>query len=110
MQRRDFVILLSGAAVTWPFSTHAEQAAKAYRIGYLSLGSPAAEATRFNAFREGLAALGYAEGKNLVIETRWLDGGRYDQLPELAGQLVNLKADVIVTRNSPRSVSNCLKR
>ena len=101
MKRREFIRLLGSAATSWPLAARAQQADKVYRIGYLSLGSPAAEATRFNAFRAGLAALGYAEGKNLVIETRWLEGGKYDQLAELAAQLVDLKVDVIVTYTTP---------
>src|SRR5260370_32181223 len=101
MRRREFVGLLGGAAA-WPLAARAQQQAnKLYRIGYLSLGSLAAEASRFNAFRAGLAALGYIEGKNLVIETRWLEGGKYDQLAELAAQLVDLKVDVIVTYSTP---------
>ena len=99
--RRQFISALGGAAATWPPAARAQQADKVYRIGYLSLGSPAAEATRFNAFRAGLAALGYVEGKNLVIETRWLEGGKYDRLAELAAQLVDLKVDVIVTYTTP---------
>jgi len=101
MKRRDFVTLLGGAMIGWSSAARAQQADKVYRIGYLSLGSPAAEATRFNAFRAGLSALGYVEGKNLVIETRWLAGGKYDQLAELAAQLVDLKVDVIVTYATP---------
>jgi putative tryptophan/tyrosine transport system substrate-binding protein len=101
MKRREFIALLGSAALGTPFAVRAQQTGKAYRIGYLSLGSPAAEATRFDAFRAGLAALGYIEGKNLVIETRWLDGGTYDQLAGLARQLVDLKVDVIVTYATP---------
>jgi putative tryptophan/tyrosine transport system substrate-binding protein len=101
MKRREFITLLGGAAVVWPSAASPQQADKLYRIGYLSLGSPAAEATRFNAFRAGLAAFGYVEGKNLVIETRWLNGGKYDQLAELAAQLADLKVDVIVTATTP---------
>src|ERR1700724_947636 len=101
MIRRDFIGLLGGVTLGWPLATHAEQADKLYRIGYLSLGSPSAEATRFNSFRAGLAAFGYIEGKNLVIETRWLNGGKYDQLAELAAQLVDLKVDVIITATTP---------
>jgi putative tryptophan/tyrosine transport system substrate-binding protein len=82
-------------------SARAQQAGKVYRIGYLSLGSPAAEATRFDAFRSGLAALGYVEGKNLFIETRWLDGRKYELLGPLANELVNLKIDVLVTYTTP---------
>ena len=100
MRRREFVGLLGGAAA-WPLAARAQQAGKLYRIGYLSLGSLAAEASRYNAFRAGLAALGYVEGKNLVIDTRWLEGGKYDQLAELATQLVDLKVDVIVTYSTP---------
>ena len=101
MKRREFIRLLGSAATSWPLAARAQQADKVYRIGYLSLGSPTAEATRFNAFRAGLAALGYVEGKNLTIETRWLEGGKYDQLAELAAQLVDLKVDVIVTYTTP---------
>jgi len=100
MRRREFVWLLGGAAA-WPLAAPAQQASKLYRIGYLSLGSVVAEASRYNAFRTELAALGYVEGKNLVIETRWLDGGKYDQLAELAAQLVDLKVDIIVTATTP---------
>ena len=85
MRRRDFITLLGGAAA-WPLVARAQQADKVSRIGYLSLGAPAAEVTRFNALRAGLAALGYVEGKNLVIETRWLEGRPYDQLAELAAR------------------------
>jgi putative tryptophan/tyrosine transport system substrate-binding protein len=101
MKRREFITLLGGVTLGWPLVARAQQADKIHRIGYLSLGSPAAEATRFNAFRAGLVALGYVEGKNLVIEARWLEGGKYDQLAELAGQLVDLKVDVIVTYATP---------
>jgi len=100
MRRREFIAIVGGAAA-WPLAARAQQADKVYRIGYLSLGSAAAEATRFNAFRAGLAALGYVEGNNLVIETRWLDGGKYDQLAAMAAQLADLKVDVIVTYATP---------
>jgi putative ABC transport system substrate-binding protein len=101
MKRREFIALLGGVTLGGPLAARAQQADKVHRIGYLSLGSPAAEATRFDAFRAGLAALGHVEGKNLVIETRWLDGGKYDQLAVLAAQLVDLKVDVIVTYATP---------
>jgi putative tryptophan/tyrosine transport system substrate-binding protein len=101
MRRREFIGLIPGAALAWPLAVRAQQADKLYRVGYLSLGSPAAEAARFDALRVALAAFGYVEGKNLVIETRWLDGRKYDLLPELAAQLVDLKVDVIVTATTP---------
>jgi putative ABC transport system substrate-binding protein len=100
MKRREFIALV-GAAASLPLAARAQQANKLYRIGYLSLGSPSAEATRFDAFRAALASLGYVEGKNLAIETRWLDGRHYDQLAQLAVELVDLKVDVIVTATTP---------
>lgn len=101
MRRRDLIVVLGGAALATPLVSLAQQGGKLYRIGYLSLGSAAAEATRFDAFRAGLAALGYVEGRNLVIEARWLDGSEYDRLAELAAQLVALKVDLIVTYATP---------
>src|SRR5258706_4288012 len=100
MRRREFVGVLGGAAA-WPLAARAQQANRLYRIGYLSFGSLAAEASRLNAVQAGHAALGYIQGQNLVIETRWLEGGKYDQLAELAAQLVDLKVDVIVTYSTP---------
>ncbi|MBL6617892.1 MAG: ABC transporter substrate-binding protein [Reyranella sp.] len=98
MNRRSLLQSIGGLALTAPSIVRA-QAVR--RIGYLSLGSAAAEATRFDAFRSGLAALGYVDGKNLAIETRWLDGAPYDRLAELAQQLVALKVEVIVTYATP---------
>jgi putative ABC transport system substrate-binding protein len=97
MRRREFISLLGGAA-TWPSVVRAQRADKVYRIGYLGLASAAAQATRMKALREGLAALGYIEGKNIVIEERRLEGA-YDQLAlaKLAAQLADLKPDIIVT-------------
>ena len=74
----------------------AQQPAKIPRIGFLSAASPSAIAARVEAFRQGLDELGYVEGKNIVIEYRYAEGKR-DRLPALAGELVRLKVDVIVT-------------
>ncbi len=78
----------------------AQQPTKIPRIGYLSTVSPAANATRIEALRQGLRELGYVEGKNIVIEWRYADG-KIDRLPSLAAQLVHLKVDLIVTAASP---------
>jgi putative ABC transport system substrate-binding protein len=65
MKRREFIALVGGAA-SWPLAVRAQPASKVYRIGYLGLASAAAQATRMNAFQEGLAALGYVEGRGLL--------------------------------------------
>ena len=57
-------------------------------------------AVLFEAFRKGLRELGYVEGQNLKIESRWAEG-HYDRLPGLAADLVRLKVDVIVTYGTP---------
>jgi putative ABC transport system substrate-binding protein len=96
LKRRDFITLLGGAAAMWPPAARAQQRAKVAHIGYLGLVSASWHTPRITAFRAGLRDLGYAEGKDIVIEFRWAEG-RYDQLPALAAELVRLNVDVIVT-------------
>ena len=74
----------------------AQQPKKIPRIGYLNITSPSASNLRAEAFRQGLRELGYAEGKNIVMEYRSAEG-TLDRLPALAAELVRLKVDVIVT-------------
>lgn len=97
MKRRDFVTLLVGAAVGWPFVASAQQAGKVYRIGILETRPAAQNADNFNALRKGLRDLGYVEGQNRVIEYRSSEG-RAERFPDLASELVSLKVDLIVTR------------
>jgi putative tryptophan/tyrosine transport system substrate-binding protein len=73
----------------------AQQPGKIPRIGFLYGNSPSDNAARIEAFRGGLRDLGYVEGKNIVIEWRSANG-KFDRLPALATELVNLKVDVIV--------------
>ena len=74
----------------------AQQPAKVPRIGFLGATSPSTISARIEAFRQGLRELGYVEGKNIVIEYRWAEGN-FARLPDLAGELVRLNVDVIVT-------------
>ncbi len=77
-------------------AVEAQPAKPISRIGFLSAGSPAADAARTEAFRQGLRELGYVEGQNLVIAWRYAEG-QLEQLPALAAEFVRLKMDVIVT-------------
>ena len=77
-------------------SAQAQQPKKVQRIGYLSGPSPSTSPDRIEAFRHGLRELGYVEGKNIVIESRYAEG-KFDRLPTLAAELVRLKVDIIVT-------------
>jgi len=95
MRRREFVILLSGAAVAVPLAARAQQKAMPV-VGFLSGTSPGPNAARVAAFHQGLGETGYVEGQNLAIEYRWAEG-RYDRLPALTADLVGRKVEVIVT-------------
>ncbi len=91
--------LLATVFLTTVSPAAAQQTAKVPRIGYLSAGSASTNSGRLEAFRQGLRALGYLEGKNIVVEYRWAEGSR-NRLPELANDLVRLNVDVIVTAGS----------
>ncbi|HSK30207.1 MAG TPA: ABC transporter substrate-binding protein, partial [Candidatus Limnocylindria bacterium] len=85
-----FLLVMAGAAA------QAQEAKKLPRIGVLSASTPSAVAGRIDVFRRGLRELNYVEGKNISIEYRYAEG-RPDRLRELAGEVVNLRVDVIVT-------------
>jgi putative ABC transport system substrate-binding protein len=103
MNRREFVALLSGAAVGWSVPANAQQAAKVPRIGYLAANLAASPHLRA-AFLQGLRDLGYVEGRNIVIEYRDAEG-TYERFPALATELVALKVDVIVVTSTPAAVA-----
>jgi putative tryptophan/tyrosine transport system substrate-binding protein len=89
-------LVLVAALLAAPLAAAAQQVARVYRIGFLIAVSPSLVPTRVEAFRRGAQALGYVEGKNLLIELRSAEG-KFDRLPALAAQLVDLNVDVIVT-------------
>jgi len=97
MNRRDFITLLGGAA-GWPLSAYGQQAGKVYRIGFLWEG-PDVFPDEIEAFRQGLSALGYVEGRNLTIEYRWGEG-KPERMLALAKELVRLKVDIIMAPSS----------
>ena len=100
MQRREFITLLGGAAVSWPLVARAQQAGKAWRLGLLETTSADLNAANLLALKQGLHELGYAEGRNLVLEYRSAEG-RSERFEELAAELVRLNVDIIVARGTP---------
>jgi ABC-type uncharacterized transport system substrate-binding protein len=93
MRRIGLAVVLTVSLTLAPPVVEAQQAANMYRVGLVVPGS--ASGGRTAAFRQGLRALGYIEGRNIAIEARYADG-RADRLPGLVAELVNLKVDVLV--------------
>src|SRR6266850_7344707 len=89
-------------------TAEAQQPKKVPRIGFLAPSDPASQSTE--AIRLALRELGYMEGQNIVIEYRYMEGKR-DRVPELAGELVRLKVDIIVVSGtvSARAAKNATK-
>jgi putative tryptophan/tyrosine transport system substrate-binding protein len=101
MRRRDFIKAIAGSAGAWPLAAGAQQPGKVARIGYLA---PAGAGPRDEAFRQRLQELGYVEGKNIIIESRFAEG-KFDRLRTLAEELVRLEVDVIVTSVTQASLA-----
>jgi putative ABC transport system substrate-binding protein len=98
MKRREFIILVGGAAAGWPLASGAQQGTKVSRIGILSPGhaeGPDLSRATLNALMAGLRELGYIEGQNIAIERRFGESIT-DRLRGLAAELVERKVDVIV--------------
>lgn len=101
MRRREFLGMLGGVAAAWPFAAHAQRQAMA-QIGFVSSRAPGDSAGVVAAFRQGLGEAGFVEGQNLAIAFRWAEG-RYDRLPALAAELVNLRVAVLFAAGGPPS-------
>src|SRR5688500_12752601 len=100
MRRREFIKLLGGSAVAWPFAARAQ--ARLPIIGVLALGNPPVEPL-VKGLRDALRSIGYSEDRmRLEVQTAAGSAGR---LPELANELVRLKVDVIVAYQTPAATA-----
>lgn len=102
--RLSLVAALLLLVVAAPATAQEYKAGKVYRIGVLEMVDLASNEAYISAFRQGLADLGYVEGRNVVFEYRSADG-RPERFSDLAADLVRLKVDVIVTRGTPAALT-----
>jgi putative ABC transport system substrate-binding protein len=96
--RRDFISLLGAAAVGWPLAARAQQSGLPI-VGYLRSGSRAANPFYEAAFRQGLASMGFEEGRNVAIDYRY-DDLQSERLPALAADLIRRQVAVIYAGNN----------
>jgi putative ABC transport system substrate-binding protein len=102
VRRREFITVLGGAAAAWPLAAHAQQPDGMQRIGVLmgfdenGVGSQ----SLLSAFKQGLAALGWIEDRNLRIDCRWT-AGDVDRARSIAKELVALQPKVILSSTTP---------
>lgn len=100
MRRRDFIQVVGGSASLWPLAARAQQPTMPV-VGFMHITSPENVPQFVRAFRQGLKEQGFIEGENLAVEYRWAYG-HYDQLPDLAADLVRRQVAVLAaTGGSP---------
>jgi putative tryptophan/tyrosine transport system substrate-binding protein len=100
MRRRDFIALASNAVAVWPLGALAQEPGKIWRMGFIAQGYE----KFYDALFEGLRELGYAEGRNLIVERRYAEG-RAERFPEFAAEMVRLKVDIIVVSTTPAALA-----
>jgi len=94
--RRAFIGSVAGGLIAFGSTVRAQQRTKTYRIGFFTGATAESSAELLSALAAGLHDLGFIEGRNFIFEPRYA-GGRLEQLPELAAELVRLRVDVNVT-------------
>ena len=107
MRRREFITLLGGMAASWPLGARAQQNEKVRRIGVLMAHTENDPEFKdyLDAFRQGLQKLGWIEGRNVQIDTRWGALADADMRQRSARELVALRPDIILTQNTPPTAS-----
>jgi putative ABC transport system substrate-binding protein len=101
MRRRTFITMVGGAAAAWPLAARAQQADRMRRIGLLmGIADDEGGQTRVMALKQGLQELGWTDGRNVKIETRF-SSGDVGRIRAHAAELVALAPDVIVGQSTP---------
>ncbi len=107
MRRREFITLLGGAVVSWPLAARAQQPDRVRRIGVLMgfAENDSQAQAMIAAFREGLQKLGWTEGRNTRIDTRWTTPADAESRQRFAKELVALQPDVILSHTTPTTAA-----
>jgi ABC-type uncharacterized transport system substrate-binding protein len=110
MKRRHFITLLGGAAAAWPLAARTQQPERVRRIGVLmaSAADDSENQARMAAFLQGLAQLGWTDGRNVRIDTRWATTNA-DDLRRHAAELAALAPDVLVAATGTATVGPLLQ-
>ena len=103
MRRREFIMLLSSAAVTWPCATRAERSAMPV-IGLLGSDAAPAQSEWTDAFLQRLRELGWSEGRNIIVDYRWSEG-HAERFSEIAAEFVQRKVTLILTHTTPPTLA-----
>ena len=106
LRRRDFITLLGGAAVAWPFAVRAQQGDRVRRIGVLMWGeeNDSVPKTFVSAFIQALADLGWTDGRNVRMDLRW-GGTDINRIRALAQELVGLQPNIILASGTPTTAA-----
>ena len=107
MRRREFITLLGGAVVSWPLAARAQQPDRVRRIGVLMgfAENDSQAQAMIAAFREELQKLGWTEGRNTRIDTRWTTPADAVSRQRFAKELVALQPDVILSHTTPTTAA-----
>ena len=107
MRRREFITAIAGSAAAWPLAARAQQPESMRRIGVL-MGFPESDSQAQSfiaAFRDGLQKLGWTDGRNIRIDTRW-PGFDAEARQRFAKELVALQPDLILSHTTPTTAAS----
>jgi putative ABC transport system substrate-binding protein len=107
LRRREFITLLGGTALLWPLASRAQQTDRVRRIGVLMGDFPETDSqgqAAVAAFREGLEKLGWTEGRNIRIDTRWA-AADLEAMQRFAKEIVGLQSELIFSTNTPTTAT-----
>ena len=108
MKRREFITLIGGAAAAWPLAARAQQRMRQIGVLVASAADDSEFQARMAAFLQGLAQLGWSEGRNVRIDIRWATSNA-DDLRRHAAELAALAPDVLVAASGTATVAPLLQ-